>query len=76
MSEAHECFLGVYVDHLYQNCPNLTRARTFGQPRCGCTYHDDDVAKVGDKALGMVDPEGTDICGRCVRRWRRKVADD
>ncbi len=24
------------------------------------------------RTVGMVDPEGTDICGLCLRRWKAK----
>jgi hypothetical protein len=67
MSE-HEAFRGVYVDHLYRDCPSLTRAITKGSTPC-CAKHKD---RLGTRMWGTVDPLGTDICGMCVHRWKRK----
>lgn len=66
---SHEAFLGIYVDHLYDNCPTVAKQR--GRTRCGCSHPHDEAARVGDKALGTVDPEGSDICVLCYRRWKR-----
>ncbi len=59
----HEAFVGVTVDHLYRDCPALTRAidaYRYGRP------------VVGDRCVDRVDPEGTDVCGLCHRRWKTK----
>ncbi|HEY7822148.1 MAG TPA: hypothetical protein VIG24_04920 [Acidimicrobiia bacterium] len=66
----HPCYLGIYVDHLYADCPSVVKQR--GRTRCGCNYHPENVARVGDRSLGTVDPEGSDICSLCYRRWKRK----
>ena len=69
---SHDAYLGNTVDHLYTNCPSLlrsARARVLytGQdcPHCG--------GQVPVRAIGKVDPLGTDLCGLCVRRWVTKT---
>jgi len=54
-------FLGLTTDHLYTNCPHLVRM-VDNPDNAG--YH-----WLGDRAIGEVDPLGTDICGWCQRVW-------
>ncbi len=61
MSEQVTCYLGVIVDHLYENCPGLQRSRNRGD-KWGLDW-------VGMPARDLVDPLGTDICGWCRRVW-------
>ncbi len=51
-------WFGVYVDHLYEECP--ARRRSLPELRLG--GHD-------RQGYGTVDPLGTDICGWCRRVW-------
>jgi hypothetical protein len=52
-------WMGLTVDHLYEACP--TRLRSLPElERYGW-------ATVGRDGL---DPDGTDVCGWCVRVWR------
>lgn len=57
-------WLGLTVDHLYENCPG----RVASIP---------ELERVGWTTIGSgeVDAEGTDICGICSRWWwaRRKA---
>ena len=56
-------FAGLTCDHLYVDCPARTRAEKTLR-WCGWW-------EVGGQGL---DPEGTDVCGICLHRWRRKQA--
>ena len=60
MSES-EAYRGVTVDHLYQTCPNLQRSIQSGR-------HKWDLI-LGAELAVEVDPNGTDICGWCRRKW-------
>lgn len=71
--DMHECWLGTIggPDHLYPDCPALARTtpwhgwgRTFGGEHTEGGWP--------RRALGDVDPLGTDICGLCRRRWQQK----
>lgn len=64
MKTDHEAYLGVRVDHLYQDCPLLRRS--VAAHKDGCCWCRDSI---GQKLVGTVDPEGTDICGWCYRKW-------
>ena len=57
----HEAFRGVGPDHLYPDCPPLVRSVLAGTDPL-----------TGGRLVGMVDPLGTDICGMCLYRWKRK----
>jgi hypothetical protein len=61
----YEWYLGVTVDHLYQNCPNLQRAVKAGTPAKYPDLH------IGEHGRGWVDPKGFDLCGLCQRRYER-----
>lgn len=60
----HEAFGGVTVDHLYPDCPALLAATRRLPP--------DRDTWIGNRLFGTVDPEGSDICGLCRRRWETK----
>lgn len=55
----HVAWMGLSVDHLYEGCPGrlrgLAQLRRYGHDK---------------QCVDLVDPEGTDICGWCVRVWR------
>ena len=58
----HAWFAGLTCDHLYADCPNRTRAEVTLR-RCG----EWDMHGVG------IDPDGSDVCGMCVHRYRRDM---
>lgn len=59
-------YRGVTVDHLYPDCPALVRpVRLRDEGRS-------EYVGVGEPCVGMVDPEGTDLCFACQTRWRAK----
>jgi len=55
-------FRGVGVDHLYPDCPSLQRSRNSRSWFAPI---------VGQRLQGLVDPEGSDVCGLCQMRWKR-----
>lgn len=57
-----ECWSGVTVDHLYEDCPNRRRGEATMR-RWGLWF----------KCVGEVDPHGTDLCGLCVHRYDRSA---
>lgn len=57
----HEAYRGVGPDHLYPDCPPLVRSVAAGIDPL-----------VGSRLRFSVDPLGSDVCGMCVWRWRRK----
>ena len=57
---------GVTTDHLYRTCPALRRTI----PRWA-----NPDSWVGRQLVGEVDPEGTDICGWCRRKWLARDAE-
>jgi hypothetical protein len=59
----HVAFGGVTVDHLYTDCPAFNRARVQDGDDRGNLW-------VGQDLVVKVDPEGTDICGWCYRKWK------
>jgi len=61
----HEAYGGVTVDHLYPYCPALLKATRSTPFR---HYW------VGKRLAVEVDPEGTDLCGWCVRVWKARQA--
>ncbi len=66
----HVAFVGVTVDHLYRDCPSLTRAT-----RAVVLHVESDGLwgrLPGDRCVAPVDPGGTDVCGLCYRRWKTK----
>jgi len=67
---SHEAFIGVNCDHLYANCPSLTQAKRWLIVRD--EEGNSSAHKVAVKCLDQVDPEGSDICGLCRRRWETK----
>jgi len=48
---------GELADHLYATCPGLNRGRRDFRPQVG---------------RGAIDPEGSDVCGWCVRVWKAR----
>jgi hypothetical protein len=64
----HSAFMGPLSDHLYPDCPPLQRS----EATTGVRYPG---MRIGEQCLGTVDPLGTDICGLCVHRWKRKHAE-
>lgn len=60
----HLAYSGVTCDHLYPDCPAIDRWKTSPYGSQG----------VGRLLKGLVDPEGTDICGLCLIVWRREHA--
>lgn len=56
-------WLGIGVDHLYEFC--ATRVRWADQLR---------EAGYWKQGPGLIDPEGSDICNVCRRRWNRRKA--
>lgn len=63
--ERASAYMGLGVDHLIETCPALNRSR--GQRVC-C----EGGPRVGDRCLGTVEVNGTDLCGWCVRVWRAR----
>lgn len=63
---AHEAFVGLTGDHLYETCPALART------------HTDTVSHVliGTRCVGTVDPLGSDSCGWCVNVWAARHRDE
>ena len=55
----HLAWSGVTCNHLYLDCPSIARWRYSPFYQHG----------VGRVLQGLVDPEGTDICGLCFKRW-------
>jgi hypothetical protein len=58
----HVAWFGLNVDHLYEGCP--ARLRSIPQMLV-------EWGREG-QCIDLVDPEGTDICGWCVRVWRAR----
>jgi len=67
-------YVGVTVDHLYPNCPSLVRACR----RVVLHIEGDGLwgRRVGDPCPGEIDPLGSDVCGLCQIRLKRKVSDE
>ncbi len=64
----HVAFVGVTVDHLYSDCPTLARTQKHSaHVEHGGLW----VRRVGDRCVDLIDPEGSDVCGLCYRRWKR-----
>jgi len=66
----HVAFIGVTVDHLYPDCPSLTNVTR----RVVLHIEDDGLwgRRVGDPCPGEIDPLGSDVCGLCLIRWKRR----
>ncbi len=63
----HVAYAGRISDHLYQDCPALQRWKDspYGDNQFG-------MPDLGAKLVGLVDPNGTDICGLCFIVWENK----
>jgi hypothetical protein len=64
------------VDHLYPNCPALRRQCRGQEPQrlsgILALVVDGVEQEEWRNPDGLVDPEGTDICGWCRRVWRTR----
>jgi hypothetical protein len=54
-------WFGIYCDHLIETCPHRMRAR----PQLERQGH-------WRQCIDTVDPDGTDLCGWCVRVWKSR----
>ena len=67
MSDEAVCYMGRMEgpDHLYSTCPALARVKPWS---VGKANRDQWPRTTVD----LVDPEGTDLCGWCVRVWKAR----
>jgi hypothetical protein len=58
---AAPAWMGINVDHLIEACPHRERSRA-------------ELERHGmwRQCVGLVDPDGTDLCGWCVRVWKAR----
>lgn len=52
-----QAFMGETVDHLIPECPALVRSK---------------APDVGRPTIDLVDVDGSDLCGWCVRVWKAR----
>lgn len=55
-------WFGIAVDHIVENCP----LRTGSRERLTRSGH-------WRQGVDLVDPDGTDICGWCLRVWKART---